>query len=606
MTFVSVLALVVALGAALVVYHHVLYPVILRLAARKTAVKPAEFAADAPPPRVSIIVPAYREAAYIADKIYDLASLDYPIEALEIVIACDGSPDATPEIASNAVKSLGKRGRHIRLVSFAENRGKVAVLNEMIEAASGEVVVLMDSSAGNTPDFLRRLLAAFGEADVGVVCAGYKLSTPGSAGEAAYWRYQINVKKAEAALAAPMGAHGAAYAFLKSLWKPMPKETINDDFVLPMQIVAGGAEARYVPEVAVVEREVSRPEQDFARRRRIGAGNLQQVWFCRALASLKRPKLAFVFLSGKALRGAMPFLLAGLFVASALLALTGRSVATTLPLVMQLAFYGLALIGVKRPTMTRFRLVAYPHYFATGYWSALMGSIDLLRGRFRDERRFAALPGEAGVLFVDPTTDRLKRVFDILVGLCAFAGFLVLLVPLAIAIRLDSKGPIFYRQLRVGRALPDRTELFHLIKFRTMRVDAEAASGAVWAAKGDPRVTRLGRFMRKTRLDELPQCLNVLMGEMSIVGPRPERPVFFTKLETAIPFYAERTYGLKPGVTGLAQVSTGYDATIDDVRLKILFDHTYALRIRSPLEWLKTDLAIVFKTIAVMGLGMGR
>ena len=93
---------------------------------------------------------------------------------------------------------------------------------------------------------------------------------------------------------------------------------------------------------------------------------------------------------------------------------------------------------------------------------------------------------------------------------------------------------------------------------------------------------------------------------MSIVGPRPERPAFFTRLEAAIPFYAERTYGLKPGVTGLAQVSTGYDATIDDVRLKILFDHSYALRIHSPLNWLKTDIGIVFKTIAVMGLGMGR
>jgi lipopolysaccharide/colanic/teichoic acid biosynthesis glycosyltransferase len=139
-----------------------------------------------------------------------------------------------------------------------------------------------------------------------------------------------------------------------------------------------------------------------------------------------------------------------------------------------------------------------------------------------------------------------------------------------------------------------------------MRVDAEAATGAVWAAKGDPRVTRLGRFLRNTRLDELPQCINVLRGEMSIVGPRPERPVFFTRLEDDIPFYAERTYGLKPGVTGLAQVSTGYDSSIDDVRLKILFDHSYALLIRSPWQCIKTDFLIILRTILVMGLGMGR
>ncbi len=138
-----------------------------------------------------------------------------------------------------------------------------------------------------------------------------------------------------------------------------------------------------------------------------------------------------------------------------------------------------------------------------------------------------------------------------------------------------------------------------------MRVDAEAGTGAVWAAKGDPRVTRLGRFLRKTRLDELPQCLNVLRGEMSIVGPRPERPVFFSRLESEIPFYVERTFGLKPGVTGLAQVSTGYDSTIDDVRLKNPVRPQLCPEGAFPRAWFRTDLAIIAKTFLVMGLGMG-
>ena len=112
--------------------------------------------------------------------------------------------------------------------------------------------------------------------------------------------------------------------------------------------------------------------------------------------------------------------------------------------------------------------------------------------------------------------------------------------------------------------------------------------------------------MRKTRLDELPQCLNVLKGDMSIVGPRPERPQFFSKLEGHIPFYIERTYGLKPGITGLAQVSQGYDTSIEDVRSKVLYDHAYALRIARPLDWLKTDLSIIFRTFTVVVLGRGQ
>jgi lipopolysaccharide/colanic/teichoic acid biosynthesis glycosyltransferase len=128
----------------------------------------------------------------------------------------------------------------------------------------------------------------------------------------------------------------------------------------------------------------------------------------------------------------------------------------------------------------------------------------------------------------------------------------------------------------------------------------------VWATARDPRITRIGRFLRKTRLDELPQFVNVLHGDMSIVGPRPERPQFFKGLEAKIPFYIERTFGLKPGITGLAQVSQGYDTSIEDVRSKTLFDHAYAMRIANPLQWLKTDLEIIFRTFTVVILGKGQ
>jgi lipopolysaccharide/colanic/teichoic acid biosynthesis glycosyltransferase len=177
---------------------------------------------------------------------------------------------------------------------------------------------------------------------------------------------------------------------------------------------------------------------------------------------------------------------------------------------------------------------------------------------------------------------------------------------IALAIKLESKGPVLFRQTRIGRALPDRTEIFEMLKFRTMAVNAEAATGAVWASSNDPRVTRMGKFMRKTRIDELPQLLNVLRGDMSLVGPRPERPGIGRDLDRAIPYYSERTYFVTPGVTGLAQVNQGYDTCLDDVKSKLLYDHAYALALSNPIAWLRMDLHIAFKTIWVMVAGRGQ
>ncbi|PAU38847.1 sugar transferase [Vibrio coralliilyticus] len=199
-----------------------------------------------------------------------------------------------------------------------------------------------------------------------------------------------------------------------------------------------------------------------------------------------------------------------------------------------------------------------------------------------------------------------KRIFDFL---CAVIGLLMLspiLPAIALAIKLDSKGPIFYKQLRVGKSTPEQMMFFEIIKFRTMYVDAETRTGAVWATENDPRITPVGRFLRKTRLDEIPQLFNVIRGEMSLIGPRPERPSFYNKLETAIPYFADRTYGVMPGITGLAQVNQGYDTCIDDVRRKVGFDHSYALSLRSLKSWILMDISIITKTLIVMVDGRGR
>ena len=199
-----------------------------------------------------------------------------------------------------------------------------------------------------------------------------------------------------------------------------------------------------------------------------------------------------------------------------------------------------------------------------------------------------------------------KRAFDIACGLGALVVLAIVFIPVAILIKRDSPGPVFYRQIRVGRAFPDRVELFEIIKFRTMRQDAEQATGAVLATKNDSRVTRLGAFMRKYRIDELPQCINVLKGEMSVIGPRPERPQFFKRYENEIPYYTERCYGLRPGITGLAQVRQKYDEDIEDVRRKVGFDHAYALKLTSWVAWLRTDVDILFRTVSTMALGKGQ
>jgi lipopolysaccharide/colanic/teichoic acid biosynthesis glycosyltransferase len=232
-----------------------------------------------------------------------------------------------------------------------------------------------------------------------------------------------------------------------------------------------------------------------------------------------------------------------------------------------------------------------------------------------------------------------KRTLDLLLS---GIGLLVLglLFPLiAVAIRLDSSGPILYRQRRAG-ALEGRSATgqarfkpFDMFKFRTMRVDAEKLTGVVLAEENDPRVTRVGRVLRKTRLDELPQLWNVFIGQMSVVGPRPERPELLENLALAIPFFEERMRDAKPGITGLAQISLDYSgraprgstvtelegsllnpfgfeeargALADDMRTKLLFDLAYVAALERFETFIATELTIIVKTPLVMLRGLGR
>lgn len=210
-------------------------------------------------------------------------------------------------------------------------------------------------------------------------------------------------------------------------------------------------------------------------------------------------------------------------------------------------------------------------------------------------------------------SERVTRVFNVVIATLMLIVAFPVMVIAAIAVRMSSKGPIFYMQERVGldrrwartRALNERRREnlggapFTIYKFRSMRVDAEVNGQAVWAKKDDDRVTKVGKILRASRIDELPQLLNVIRGDMNIVGPRPERPSIFVRLREQIPEYPVRQR-VRPGITGLAQVSNPYDQTIDDVRRKVMFDMEYMRR-----QSLLYDVFIMAKTVPVMLLRIG-
>ncbi len=190
----------------------------------------------------------------------------------------------------------------------------------------------------------------------------------------------------------------------------------------------------------------------------------------------------------------------------------------------------------------------------------------------------------------------LKRVVDLVGGLAILALLSPIMVMLAVLVKLDSPGPILFSQIRMGRL----GRVFRIYKFRTMVQNAEAQTGPVWASpEDDPRVTALGRFLRRSHLDELPQLFNVMAGDMSLVGPRPERPCFVEQLVQSIPAYDQRLF-VKPGMTGLAQVHYRYDQTLADVKRKLRFDLLYVKRM-----CLMLDARILVWTLFVVVTGRG-
>jgi exopolysaccharide biosynthesis polyprenyl glycosylphosphotransferase len=220
---------------------------------------------------------------------------------------------------------------------------------------------------------------------------------------------------------------------------------------------------------------------------------------------------------------------------------------------------------------------------------------DMLIGQVRTNQIYGFPLIEILPQLMPPWEVVVKRIGDILFSLFILLIFLPFWLFIVLLIRLDSKGPVFYIQRRVGR---DGRQ-FSMIKFRSMVQGAEKMSGPVWATQNDPRVTSVGRFLRRLRLDEIPQFFNVLKGNMSLVGPRPERPFFVEKFKAAIPMYGRRLR-IRPGITGWAQVKGEYDHTVEDVKEKLEYDLFYLENMS-----LRMDLKILLNTLYVMIRGKG-
>ncbi|MES9858890.1 MAG: glycosyltransferase family 2 protein [Sedimenticola sp.] len=376
-------------SALLVIYHHLGYPLILRHLSRRKEMPVVDYtprhhsrqAGDRHLPTITLVIPAYNEQQHIADKVRNLAALDYPADRLRVIIACDGCNDATAQLAQQCAEEPECRHLDIEVRGFSQNRGKVAVINDVIGSIESSLVALSDVSALISVDALLVAANHFSTHSVGVVCGRYQLLNPGSEGEAVYWRYQSRIKAGEAALGAPLGAHGAFYMFRRKLFTPLPADTINDDFILPMQIVARGRHAIYEPAINALELEQADSNLDQQRRRRIAAGNLQQLIRLWGMLRPKHKGVAFAFASGKALRVLMPLLLLITLFGSLWLAQDYRLFQVMA--LTQVLIYTLAVgYHFGHGNMTN-KLLDTLDYLVSGHLAGLIGSWNYLTGHHR-------------------------------------------------------------------------------------------------------------------------------------------------------------------------------------------------------------------------------
>lgn len=395
---ISILMALVSVAIALVLYHHLVYPIVLKCLTRRsddslrdTSRGYLPSAEDNQRPSVTVLIPAFNEETVIAQKISNVLSLDYPADRLFLLVICDGCTDNTYNAAMAATTLDPEAVSRVTVVNAMENRGKVAVLNQYIPSLDTDLLALTDASAIVAVDAMLRATAHFGDEAIGAVSGRYQLLGSGSQGEDAYWRHQSQVKAAEARLGNAIGAHGAFYVIRPKAFAVMPDDTVNDDFAIPMQIIANGGRVHYDPEVLSYELEGSTLATDWCRRVRIGAGNLQQAIAFRKLLSPRFSGTAFTFFSGKFLRAWMPFIMG-----FALLGSLGLSLASpffAFLAMAQTSGYGVAIFVWKHPTGPWPKAARLIHYLVQGHLANGIGATNFLLGRTRGPWRRVSVGG---------------------------------------------------------------------------------------------------------------------------------------------------------------------------------------------------------------------
>ena len=357
----------------LFLYPLVLYPGIIALLARLFP-RPAMKALPDPLPFVSVIIPAHNEEAVVADKIRNTLALDYPADRLEILLASDGSSDRTAEIARRTVHPS------FRFLDFPVRRGKLAVLEDVVSRARGELLVFTDTSAMLAPDALKKAAENFADPSVGCVSGRYRIAreaTPAldarGESERGYFEFEIFQRVCESRFHSTLGAHGAFYMVRRDLFPSVPPGTINDDFVIPMLILARGFRTVYEDRAVAFELHLATAAGEFRRRVRISRGNFQQIGLLLPVLGKKDLRALFVFLSHKALRAFQPFYLMGLLLSSALL--PGPLFRAFF--LLQAAFYLAGLLAWRLPRPGR--LLALPLYFLSGNAAIVLAFVRQVR-----------------------------------------------------------------------------------------------------------------------------------------------------------------------------------------------------------------------------------
>jgi len=353
-------------------YIYAGYPVLVWVLAKLFGREPRRKSGT---PFVSLLIPAYNEEAHIEDKLRNSLALDYPKDFLEIVVASDGSTDRTNAI----VKRFQAQG--VRLVAMRYNLGKSAMLTRTVPLLRGDIVVFSDTTSELGRHALRRLVRNFADPAVGCVSGLYRLTGAGDLrgeGEGLYWKYETFIKRCESHLHSILGAHGAFYAIRKELFTRLTSRSINDDYLIPMRIVARGYRAVYEPLAVARELEIASVNGEFARRRRIAAGNCQQIVELVSLLNPFRGWIALCFFSHKVLRTLAPLFMLFLLVTGFWLPTPWATVA----LALQGALYAAAVAGYL--CQRRGRVVKWlspPLYFCLGNLAMLAGLLKYCLSR---------------------------------------------------------------------------------------------------------------------------------------------------------------------------------------------------------------------------------